>query len=88
MSHITLHAPAPVAVPRGAEWAASAFATLLGYVERVWTASSERQAHSQRIDEAVALRRLAADVSRYDPSFAADLFAAADRHIDRIGVER
>lgn len=87
MSQITLHAPAPVAMPRGADWAASAFAALLGHLERVWTASSQRRAHAQRIDEAVALRRLAADVSRYDPAFAADLFAAADRHIDRHGAE-
>ncbi len=87
MSQITLHAPAPVAMPRGADWAASAFAALLGYVERIWAAASARRSHLQRIDEAVALRRLAADVSRYDPAFAADLFAAADRHIDRHGAE-
>lgn len=87
MSQITLHVPAPVAMPRGADWAATAFATLMGHLARIWAAGRARRTHLQRIDEAVALRRLAADVSRYDPGFAADLFAAADRHIDRHGAE-
>ena len=37
--------------------------------------------HPMGAHEAAALRRVAAEVSRHDPAFAADLFAAADRHI-------
>ena len=80
MSHITLRAPAPVAIPRGAEWAASAFAALLEVMRRAWASGARRRAHQRRVNEAAALRRVAAGVSRYDPAFAADLYAAADRH--------
>jgi len=86
MSQITLYAPAPVAVPRGAEWAARAFAGLLQLAERVWNGNSERRAHLRRLNEAAALRRVAAGISLNDPSFANDLFAAADRHIDSDGA--
>jgi len=81
MTQITLHAPAPVAMPRGAEWAANAFAALLRWTQSAWDASHAQRAHLRRVEEAAALRRVAAGVSRYDPAFAADLFAAADRHI-------
>ncbi|MBI5717995.1 MAG: hypothetical protein HZC37_09950 [Burkholderiales bacterium] len=83
MSQITLHAPAPVAVPRGAEWAATTFAAFLKLVEGLWISGNARRAHLRRVKEAAALRRVAASVSRHDPGFASDLFAAADRHIDR-----
>ena len=43
-----------------------------------WRAHNEEM---RRFDEAAALRRVAAGIARYDPSFASDLFAAADRHI-------
>lgn len=82
MSHITLHAPAPVAMPRGAEWAANAFASLLKMAQRSWEMGKAQSAQVRRAHEAAALRRVAAEVSRHDPAFAADLFAAADRHVD------
>ncbi|MFO1269616.1 MAG: hypothetical protein U1F25_10830 [Rubrivivax sp.] len=81
MTEITLHAPAPIAVPRGAPLAAAAFAALLRFVRKsleAWRAHNEEM---RRFDEAAALRRVAAGIARYDPSFASDLFAAADRHI-------
>lgn len=81
MTHITLHAPAPVAVPRGAAWAASAFAALLHLAQRSWEMGKAQSAQLRRAHEAAALRRVAADMSRHDPAFAADLYAAADRHI-------
>ncbi len=82
MSQITLHAPAPVAMPRGAEWAASAFAALLELAQRTWDMGKAQSAQLRRAHEAAALRRVATEVSRRDPAFAADLFAAADRHVD------
>lgn len=81
MSQITLHAPAPVAVPRGAEWAAAAFAALLKLVQGAWRVGRAQRAALRRAREAAALRRVAAHVSSYDPGFASDLFAAADRHV-------
>ncbi|MBL8346029.1 MAG: hypothetical protein JNN03_11350 [Rubrivivax sp.] len=81
MSHITLHAPAPVAMPRGAAWAANAFAALLRMAQRSWEMGKAQSMQMRRAHEAAALRRVAAEVSRHDPAFAADLFAAADRHI-------
>jgi len=87
MSQITLHAPAPVAMPRGAAWAASAFAALLKMAERSWEMGRAQSTQMRRAHEAAALRRVAAEVSRHDPAFAADLFAAADRHIGADGQQ-
>lgn len=81
MSQITLHAPGPVATPRGAEWAANAFAAWLQFVRDAWKTTSARREHLRRVDEAVALRRVAASLSEYHPALASDLFAAADRHL-------
>lgn len=83
MSQITLHAPAPVAAPRGAEWGAAAFHALLKLVDGAWKVAHARRAVSRRAQEAAALRQLAASISPSDPGFASDLFAAADRHMDR-----
>ncbi|MBK9136550.1 MAG: hypothetical protein IPM15_19950 [Betaproteobacteria bacterium] len=81
MSQITLHAPAPVVAPRGAEWGASAFYALLKLMNGVWKAGRAKTAAARRGREAAALRQLAARVAETDPGFASDLFAAADRHM-------
>ncbi|MCW5632481.1 MAG: hypothetical protein KIT17_04025 [Rubrivivax sp.] len=81
MSQITLLAPAPVATPRGAEWAANAFAALLRLFEPPSEADVERRLRRQRAEEAAGLRRVAAGISKVDPALAADLYAAADRHL-------
>ncbi|MBL8290054.1 MAG: hypothetical protein JNL85_18860 [Rubrivivax sp.] len=81
MSEITLRAPAAVAVPRGAPWAASAFAAVLQFVRKSYDAWHAHNEQMRRFDEAAALRRVAAGIAHTDPSFASDLFAAADRHI-------
>jgi len=82
MTHITLHAPAPVAMPRGAQWAASAFTGLLQAAQHAWRAQAEYRARRRIAEEAAELRRYAAAISLYDPAFAADLAAAADRHFN------
>jgi hypothetical protein len=80
MTTITVHTPAPVATPRGAHWAA----WLLGKIsEMAQKPSDKRQAHrnlSGRIAESAEVRRYAQQFMGHDPRFAADLFAAADRH--------
>ena len=80
MSTTTVMTPAtaPVALPRGARWAAALAARLLQ-----WLASLQPQPTvkpSSRSEEAAELRRYATRVARHDPRYAADLFAAADRH--------
>lgn len=81
MSEITLRVPAPVAVPRGAPLAASAFAALLHFAHKAFAAWRVHSEQMRRVDEAAALRRVAAGIAHYDPLFASDLFAAADRHL-------
>ena len=83
MSQITLHAPAPVATPRGAEWGASAFHALLELVQGAWETARAKRVSALRAREAAALRQLAAEISQSDPGFASDLFAAADRHMSQ-----
>lgn len=81
---IALHTPAPVAMPRGAEWAAAFFAATARAVHTLWDASADGPEGALG-REAAEVRRFATEVSRTDPSFAADLFAAADRHVERGG---
>ena len=80
MTTITVHTPAPVRAPRGAAWAAHLFALLLNS----WRQASERRqqhlALSTRQREAAEVRRLGQQMMAMDSRFAADLFAAADRH--------
>lgn len=80
MTTITVNTPAKVAEPRGARWAAIAFAGLLKWLE---TSAAQRElkrvVHS-RTAEAARVRLYAQEVMAQDPRFAADLFAAADRH--------
>ena len=83
MTTLTTRHPIAVATPRGARWAAAAWigmsrgATLL---LNLVTQSRERAAVIGRITEANRLRHVARGFMSSDPRFAADLFAAADRH--------
>jgi hypothetical protein len=63
------------AMPRGARVAADLAARVFG-----WLASPVAQRALSRNEEAAAVREMAYRVQRTDPGFAADLFAAADRH--------
>lgn len=77
MTTITLNVARPAfeAAPRGARWAAEAFARLM------WALTpAPRALASTRAEEAEAVRRLAREVQDHDPGFAADLYAAAARH--------
>lgn len=81
MTHITLHAPAAVAMPRGAVWAAGFFSALAEAAHTLWRHRASAPDATRRGAEAAALRRFASEVSGENPSFAADLYAAADRHL-------
>lgn len=86
MSHVTLSAPAPVAMPRGAAWAAAAYVHVVGAAREAWAAMAARRERQHLLDEAAALRRLAAEISVTSPSMASDLYAAADRHLAARGA--
>lgn len=62
-----------VAEPRGARWAAGLFQA----VARVFGAAPQALTRAQ---EAAQVREMARQVQAADPGFAADLYAAADRH--------
>ena len=77
MNTVTIHVPANVPAPRGAAWAAQAAAALFRAIAK-WTAP-RAQANAPMV-EAAQVRELARSYLISDPGFAADLFAAADRH--------
>ncbi|HEU5295534.1 MAG TPA: hypothetical protein VFU71_12165 [Burkholderiaceae bacterium] len=77
MSTITVTGIAKVQAPRGALWAARAAAALGRWLTRK---SRELSPADAMAHEAAAVRALARHHMDIDPSFAADLFAAADRH--------
>ncbi|MBC7939787.1 MAG: hypothetical protein H7Z19_08505 [Chitinophagaceae bacterium] len=84
MSTITVHTPARrVTAPRGAVFAAWLFRLAAGAIEGLAAAARRRQERRQanhRMADAAQLRRYAQSVMQFDARFAADLFAAADRH--------
>jgi hypothetical protein len=80
MSQITLHRPAPVAMPRFAPVAAEWFARLLEVLHLARRVQVVRRERRIRITEANSLRRYANAMMVLEPRLAADLFAAADRH--------
>jgi hypothetical protein len=69
-----LHVEQP-SMPRGARVAADLFVRASR-----WLASRPATPHQTRVQEAEAVREYAYSVQRSDPRFAADLYAAADRH--------
>ncbi len=87
----TFHVPAPVAAPRVAPFAATmAYQTIAGlrsaavltgaFIARMSRAVAPRRDAFPQRSETASLRRYAQQMMSQDPSFAADLFAAADRH--------
>ncbi len=80
MTTITVHAPAQIAAPRGARIAAIWFGRLLTRLGDLAEQRAENRAQASRVREASEVRAYAQAVMAEDPRFAADLFAAADRH--------
>jgi hypothetical protein len=69
---LSIARPATVAVPRGALW--------VGWLADLAIAWRARQQLERRAHDAAALRRWAQRLQMSEPSLAADLRAAADRH--------
>lgn len=83
MTTITVHTPTPVKTPRGATaaaWVVTQLSSLVDGVRQRRAARAEQLRSVSRYAEASALRRHAQGFLGADPRFAADLFAAADRH--------
>lgn len=80
MTTITIARPATVREPRGAAWAAQAVWSVWQFLSRLSASRSELRETAGRVAEAAAVRRLADSWRDQDPRFAADLYAAADRH--------
>lgn len=80
MTTLTIIRPAPVAAPRGAEWAADAAVALYSLWTKWHERRAERRLRQARAEEASTVRRLADSLYAIDPRAAADLYAAADRH--------
>lgn len=80
MTTITIQKPATIRVPRAAPIAAAIAFKFLDAIERFVTTRREQRAEASRIAEANVVRRYADQVRSFDPRFAADLSAAADRH--------
>ena len=83
MTTLTTHNPIAVAAPRAAAWAASAWIAMSRIGMQLMTQArqgSERAAGVGRVSEANRLRNVARGFMSSDPRFAADLYAAADRH--------
>ena len=75
MTTFTVNGTPTIREPRGAAWAAQAAAALL----RLF-AQRRTMRPAPPIVEAAQVRALARAYLNSDPGFAADLFAAADRH--------
>ncbi len=80
MTTMIVNCPAPVAVPRGAAWGADVAARVLSFLGGLMARRAEHAQRSSLAAEAAYVRRLADDLRGMDPRFAADLYAAADRH--------
>lgn len=78
MTNLTLVRPAPIAMPRGADWAARAAVAVFDWVERALM--RHPAGPRSRAQQAEAVRRYADTLRTADPGMAADLYAAADRH--------
>lgn len=92
MTTVSILSPRKVPTPRGAvlgawvfQQAAQGLQHLAGAARRWAERRAQRHAESLRVSDAAAVRRYAAQVMQYDARFAADLFAAAERHEQRQG---
>jgi hypothetical protein len=79
MTTFTFQSPT-AAVPRAGALLASLFNRLATVVRGTVADPSDSPSQASRIAEASAVRRYAQQFMGHDPRFAADLFAAADRH--------
>jgi hypothetical protein len=83
MTTVTIPHPIAVVAPPAADWAASAWIAVSRRVMQLqaWAHQrGERTALTGRVSEANRLRHVARGFISSDQRFAADLFAAADRH--------
>lgn len=81
MTTITVNSPASISVPRGAIWAGNLAAAFLHWLGRASSRTVDAaQAARSRHAQASEVRRMADQWRAVDPRFAADLYAAADRH--------
>ena len=78
MTTLTTVHPAPVAMPRGAVWAPRSPSLARRRAAAVRRRGARRGARAAQ--DAEALRHYASSFRESDPGFAADLYAAADRH--------
>jgi hypothetical protein len=75
--HVTVHVPTRVATPRGALWVER----LAGTVQAFLRAAKAQRLARRRAQEAAEVRAYAHQLERSMPGMAADLYAAADRHL-------
>lgn len=80
MSTVTVNTPVKTTAPRGARVAATWFVAFLNWFEKLSRQREQGRQVSGRQDEAARVRTFAQQIMSQDPRFAADLFAAADRH--------
>jgi hypothetical protein len=83
MTTISVQTPQTVKTPRGAlatAWLISRLSLVLDGIRQNRAAHAEKYRSINRLTEAAAVRRHAQSFMSADPRFAADLFAAADRH--------
>lgn len=80
MSTITVNTPVKTLAPRGAAIAATWFVAFLSWLKKLSHRREEGRHVAGRQDEAARVRSYAQQIMAHDPRFAADLFAAADRH--------
>ncbi len=80
MSTVSFTRPDPVRMPRFAPIAAEWFSRLLEVMHLARRVQGVHRERAVRIAEANSLRRYANVLRSTDPSVAADLYAAADRH--------
>ena len=83
MTHITVRTPIGVATPRGVAvlpWLLRQWALINRHLALAYAQRAKTKATQAAIEDANKLRAFAANVARSEPGFAADLFAAADRH--------
>lgn len=80
MTTITVHTPAQIAEPRGAQLAVAAVLALRDAWSQLRTGLAQHRAHRSRIAEAAKVRAMAREMAGHDPRVAAEMYAAADRH--------
>lgn len=80
MTSITVLLPTPVAMPRGARAAAWLISRAIDAIDAIAARRGTSFSIPERVRQAAEARRFARQIEQQDPRFAADLYAAADRH--------